>query len=81
MPQPERWHSPAGRREFIPAQGLPGQPSRLILCPPGHIAPQMELQDLFPFPGLPCEEALERGRDAAGWRQELAALPCFAERV
>ena len=33
-----RWHSTAGVRLFIPAEGLPVEPSCFFLCPPPHIA-------------------------------------------
>lgn len=73
VPQPERWHSPAGQREFIRAEGLPGQPSCLILCPPAHIAPQKSCR--ICFPSRDCHERRRwRGAGTLLDGAELAAL-------
>lgn len=64
-----RWHSPAGRHEFIPARGLPDQPSCWILRPPARIAPQNRAAGFVSLRrARHVRRRWKRGRDAVGWR-------------
>lgn len=75
------WHGAAGARLFIPAEGLPVEPSCFfgfvfffyVHHPILH--QKIEMQDLFPFPGttLPAE-ALEKGRGCH--RGSSRSRPC-----
>lgn len=48
------WQSAAGVSLFMPAEGLPAEPS-CFLCPPPHIAPKPRDVGFGPFPGRELE--------------------------
>lgn len=61
------WQSAAGVSLFMPAEGLPAEPS-CFLCPPPHIAPKPRDAGFGPFPG--------RELEPSAWSQAPQGVVC-----